>query len=444
MSLPELPDSTRLRHAIRELPLITCRGVVEEVIGITIKGIGIPAAVGELCDIERPGGGTLAAEVIGFAGDRTVLMPFGPMHGIRPGAVVRPRFSPLRITVGDFLLGRVLDGFGRPLDDGPPIPAAASRVSIERDAPRPLERQSISKVFETQISAIDGLLTCGRGQRVGIFAGSGVGKSTLLGQIARQATADVAVIALVGERGREVGDFIHESLGVEGLKRSVLVVATSDRSPLERFKACFVATAVAEYFRDSGKDVLLMMDSVTRLAMASREIGLALGEPPTSRGYPPSFFAMLPRLFERLGNTSHGSITGLFTVLVEGDDTEEPVSDTVRSLLDGHLVLSRELAQRQVFPAIDVLQSVSRTMGQVVPPEHVHSAAVLRELLALYKSNEDLVRIGMYQRGTDPLVDRAIDQRDDLLTFVRQAPHEARSFEDTLTALHHLARRGQG
>ncbi len=435
----ELPSTERVRARLTDLSLVSCRGVVEEVVGITIKGVGIPAAVGEICEIERPDGSVLAAEVIGFASDRTVLMAFGPMDGIRPGAIVRPQFQPLRIPVGDFLLGRIVDGFGRPLDAGPAFPGSADRVSLERAAPSPLERRPIRSVFETQVSAIDGLLTCGRGQRVGIFAGSGVGKSTLLGQIARQATADVAVIALVGERGREVGDFIHESLGEAGLARSVLVAATSDRAPLERFKAAFVATSIAEYFRDQGRDVLLMMDSVTRLAMASREIGLALGEPPTSRGYPPSFFAMLPRLVERLGATAVGSITGLFTVLVEGDDTEEPVSDTVRSLLDGHLVLSRELAQRQVFPAIDVLQSVSRTMGHVVPPEHVQAAAALRELLATYQANEDLVRIGMYQPGSDPQVDRAIAQRDNLLTFLRQSPHEARPFADTLTALLHLA-----
>ncbi|MDA1264777.1 MAG: FliI/YscN family ATPase [Planctomycetota bacterium] len=405
------------------------RGRIEEVSGVIVEAEGIPAAVGEVCRIELRDG-TIDAEVVGFRGTRTLLMPHGDVVGIAPGQPVYALERPFSISVSDEVLGRTLDGFGEPIDAGPSLLGGLPRP-VRREAPAPLSRPTIDTPLTTGVRAIDGFSTLGRGQRLGIFAGSGVGKSTLLGQVTRGTDADVVVVCLVGERGREVQDFRREVLGEEGLKRSVLVVATSDRPPIERFLAPFVAITVAEHFRDQGLEVLLVLDSVTRFAHASREIGLAAGEPPTVRGFPPSFFATVPKLVERLGRTEKGSITGLLTVLLEGDDHHEPVADTLRGLLDGHVFLSRELASEGHYPAIDVLESLSRLMPNLADEGHLACAGALRADLATYKSGRDLVDIGAYREGANPRLDRALLRLPAIQAFLRQATSELCSLDET-------------
>jgi FliI/YscN family ATPase len=406
-------------------------GRATRVVGLVVEAVGVDVAMGELCRVRSlTHDATVLAEVVGFHAGGVLLMPLGDVDGIHPGSAVEPMGRSFGLRVGPGLLGRTLDGLGNPMDGlgdvGATVPAP-----LLADPPNPLTRRAIDEPMATGVRAIDGLLTVGRGQRIGIFAGSGVGKSTLLGMIARHAQADVNVIALLGERGREVQEFIRNSLGPEGLSRSVLVVATGDQSALVRARGALVATSIAEYFRDQGKQVLLMVDSVTRVAMAWREIGLAVGEPPTTRGYPPSVFAQLPRLLERAGNADVGGITGVYTVLVEGDDFNEPVADHVRSVLDGHIVLSRRLAGAGHFPAIEVTESASRTRNQVVSPEHWNAANQLTSLVAAYREKEDLISVGAYQEGTDPRLDAAVRLRDETSDFLCQAPDEVADFGET-------------
>ncbi len=406
-------------------------GRVTRVVGLVIEAVGLDVAMGELCQIRSlTNESSVLAEVVGFHERGILLMPLEELEGVHPGSAVRHMGRSFGAQVGPGLLGRVLDGLGHPMDGrgdvGPTI-----RVPLFADPPNPLSRRPIREPLVTGIRALDGLLTIGRGQRVGVFSGSGVGKSTLLGMIARHASADVNVIALLGERGREVRDFIEQSLGPEGLARSVLVVATGDQSALIRARGALVATAVAEYFRDQGKHVLLMLDSVTRVAMAWREIGLAVGEPPTTRGYPPSVFAALPRLLERAGNADRGGITGIYSVLVEGDDLNEPVADHTRSVLDGHIVLSRNLASSSHFPAIDILSSASRVRNEIVSPEHLAAASRFQALTAAYRDKEDLISVGAYQPGSDPETDRAVRLREPMLRFLRQGPQDSADFSDT-------------
>ena len=411
------------------------RGQVDIVSGVIVEATGVPAAMGELCRIERGLLGPIDAEVVGFRGSTTLLMPHGNLEGIGPRQVVHALGRPFQIPVGPSLLGRVLDGFGNPMDGGKMLPHSMPTRSVRNHAPAPLSRTPIVEPLQTGVRAIDATTTLGRGQRLGIFSGSGVGKSTLLGQITRGTDADVLVVALVGERGREVRAFLEEVLGKEGRRKAVTIVATSDRSPIERFLAPFVAVTTAEYFRDEGKDVLLLMDSVTRFAAASREIGLAAGEPPTVRGFPPSFFATVPKLVERLGRSDKGSITGLLTVLLDADDPNEPVADTLRGLLDGHVLLSRDMAHRGQYPAIDILSSLSRLMPAVATPEHMRMAATLREALALWRDGRDLVEIGAYRAGTNPRLDQALALMPRIEAFLSQGIDELTSLEDTVALL---------
>jgi FliI/YscN family ATPase len=403
--------------------------------GAVLASLG-GARVGDMVEIGARGH-TVKGEVVGFDGKYATCMLLGSSAGLLPGAPARSNGASLSVPCGEGLLGRVLDGLGVPIDGQPLNRHEAAMVPVDRAPPPPLERRPIKDVFETGIRAIDGLLTIGRGQRLGLFAGSGVGKSTLLGRIARHARADVNVICLVGERGREVGEFIEGSLGPEGLRRSVVVCSTSDRPPLERIKAAFVATAIAEYFRDRGRDVLLMMDSLTRLARAQREVGLASGEPPARQGYPPSVFRLLPEILERAGNSSRGTLTGIYTVLVSGGDFDEPVADEARGILDGHVVLSRELAQRNHYPAIDICASVSRLMPAVASPEHRVAAGRVRSLLGRYEANRDLVSIGAYKPGLDPLLDEAVELNGSICGFLSQGDDPS-SMTDTLKALEGL------
>jgi type III secretion protein N (ATPase) len=411
-------------------------GRVTEVTGLVVRATAPAIRVGELVWIETPparrggAGIKLEAEVVGFRGDEAVLMPLGEVVGIGPDSLVLPTGQPFTIGVSEALLGRVLDGLGRPADGRGPV-AGAEPWPVDRPAPDPLARARVSRPLPLGVRAIDALLTVGEGQRVGLFAGSGVGKSTLMGQIARQTEADVNVIALVGERGREVVDFLDEALGPAGRARSVVVCATSDAPSLVRLKSAFVATAVAEWFRDRGRRVLFMLDSLTRVARAQREVGLAAGEPPARQGYPPSVFALLPRLLERTGAGARGSITALYTVLVAGGDMEEPIADEVRGILDGHIVLARELAARGHFPAIDVLASLSRLMDAVADPAQRAAAARVRALLAAYERQRDLILLGAYEAGSDPRTDEAIARIDALEAFLRQALTEAAPFEET-------------
>lgn len=407
------------------------RGRIDKISGILAEADGVPAAIGEVC---RIGAGGLTAETVGFRDGRALLMPHGGLDGIAPGTEVTALGHPFEIGVGNGLLGRVIDALGRSLD-GRPLSAPAAKRSIRSEAPPPLSRPPIDEPLQTGVRAIDGLLTLGRGQRLGIFAGSGVGKSTLLGQVTSGTDADVVVVCLVGERGREVRGFIDEVLDEDQRRRAVTVVATSDRPPIERFYAPFTAVTVAEHFRDQGLDVLLVMDSVTRFAAASREIGLAAGEPPTLRGYPPSFFATAPRLVERLGRNEKGSITGLLTVLLDGDDVNDPVGDTLRGLLDGHIVLNRELAHRNHFPAIDVLGSISRLMPDLTDPSHQQLAGLLRTDLATYAESRDLVEIGAYKPGSNPGLDAALARRELVELFCKQSRAEATSLDDTRALL---------
>jgi len=411
-------------HRARQARPVESRGRVVQLIGLVVESAGPLAALGEVCRIEsaRHDGSTLA-EVVGFRNHHVLLMPLGEMHGIHPGSEVIALGRPLQVPVGKALLGRVLDGLGHPIDGLGPV-SATDHVGIYTAPPHPLKRQRIQRVFQTGIKAIDTLIPCGRGQRLGIFAGSGVGKSTLLGMLASQAEADVNVIALIGERGREVREFLEKDLAEEGRRRSVVIVATSNEPALARLKGAFMAMAIAEYFRDCGQNVLLMMDSVTRFAMAQREIGLAVGEPPATRGYTPSVFSLLPQLLERAGTGERGSITGLFTVLVEADDMNDPIADSVRSILDGHVVLNRELATQNHYPAIDVLESVSRLTRDLTTPEQQTLAACAREAMAIYRKNQDLVNIGAYPAGSNAAIDLSIRLRDPLNQFLRQRVDE--------------------
>jgi flagellum-specific ATP synthase len=428
-----LLDLERCRAHLREAVRPTWRGRVEIVSGVIVEATGAPAAMGEMCLIDRGPLGRIAAEVVGFRGSSTLLMPHGSPEGIGPRQLVTALGRPFAVPIGDELLGRVLDGFGAPID-GRSLPRTLEQRAVRNDAPTPLGRQPIERPLQTGVRAIDAAVTLGRGQRLGIFSGSGVGKSTLLGQIARGTDADVIVVALVGERGREVKDFLRDVLGDE-LGRAVTVVATSDRAPIERYLAPFVAISVAEHFRDRGLDVLFVMDSITRFAAASREIGLAAGEPPTVRGYPPSFFATVPRLVERLGRAERGSITGLFTVLLDGDDPNEPVADTLRGLLDGHVMLSRDLADRGHYPAIDVLPSLSRLQPRLLARDDHRLSLKVRETLAHLREGRDLVEIGAYRRGTNPDLDRALALRPALDAFLRQDVHETTTLEETWSLL---------
>ena len=406
-------------------------GRVTEVTGLVVRASVPGVRVGEIVTLEGSG---LQAEVVGFRGEEAVLLPLGEAAGIGPDSLVTATGRSLSVEVSDGVLGRVLDGLGRPIDGGGPI-AGATPWPVDRPAPDPLARRRVSRPLALGVRALDALLTMGEGQRVGLFAGSGVGKSTLMGQIARQTEADVNVIALVGERGREVVDFLEESLGEAGRQRSVVVCATSDTPSLVRLKSAFVATAIAEYFRAEGRRVLFMLDSVTRVARAQREVGLAAGEPPARQGYPPSVFALLPRLLERTGNDARGSITALYTVLVAGGDMEEPIADEVRGILDGHVILSREIAARNQWPAVDVLPSLSRLMSAVADPEHRRAAGRLRELLAAYERQRDLILLGAYQRGADPVTDEAVARMDAITAFLRQRTDEAAPFEETRARL---------
>ncbi|MGE7956995.1 type III secretion system ATPase SctN [Pseudomonas sp. NPDC089530] len=430
----------QIQQAIDKCRLIQIRGRVTQVTGTLLKAVVPGVRVGELCQLRNPDHSlSLMAEVIGFQQHQALLTPLGEMLGISSNTEVSPTGTMHQVGVGDHLLGQVLDGLGQPLD-GISLGEPSAWYPVYRDAPDPMSRNLIERPISLGVRTIDGLLTCGEGQRMGIFAAAGGGKSTLLATLMRSADVDVIVLALVGERGREVREFIESDLGEQGLKRSVLVVATSDRPAMERAKAGFVATTIAEYFRDQGKRVLLLMDSVTRFARAQREIGLAAGEPPTRRGYPPSVFAALPRLMERAGQSDKGSITALYTVLVEGDDMTEPVADETRSILDGHIVLSRKLAASNHYPAIDVLRSVSRVMNQIVTPEHRSAASQLREWLARYEEVELLLKIGEYQKGQDPVADRAIEKMDAIRAWLRQGTHEPSDLPHCLEQLASLTR----
>ena len=429
--------SPRLAHYYRYLENMDDTihsGRVAQIVGLTIESIGPTTNIGDLCYIEPRSGPGIPAEVVGFKDQRVLLMPLADLHGVGPGSLVTATGAPLNVMVGEKLLGRVLDGLGQPMDNKGYV-LATKHKSIQGDIPKPLERQRIKEPLSVGVRAIDGLLTCGKGQRIGVFAGSGVGKSTLLGMMARNTEADVNVIALIGERGREVREFLERDLGPEGLARSVVVVATSDQPALVRIKGAMVATTIAEFFRDQGKNVLFVMDSVTRLAMAQREVGLAIGEPPATRGYTPSVFALLPRLLERTGPGSIGTITAFYTVLVEGDDLNEPVTDTVRGILDGHIVLARSMAEKNHYPAIDVLASISRLMIEVTSPEHQKLAGQLRAALATYRDAEDLINIGAYASGSNPQIDEAIRLYSSMNHFLRQDVNETSSWSETLGKL---------
>ncbi|REJ36410.1 MAG: EscN/YscN/HrcN family type III secretion system ATPase [Bacillota bacterium] len=421
----------RVKAALEGAADVPAIGTVTRLVGLTIEGRGPLCTVGELCRIHPLGGGKpIPAEVVGFHERAVLMMPLGDVTGLGPGSRVEALGRPLSVAVGDGILGRVVDGLGRPLDGGPPI--AGTPVPLDNHPPQPLRRRRVNEPLSLGVRAVDALLTCGKGQRLGIFAGSGVGKSTLLAMMARNTEADVTCIGLIGERGREVREFLERDLGEEGLRRSVVVVATSDQPPLVRVKAALLVTAIAEYFRDRGRDVLLLMDSVTRVALAQREVGLATGEPPATRGYTPSVFTFLARLLERAGPGEKGSITGLYTVLVEGDDMMEPVADTVRGILDGHVVLSRRLAEMNHYPAIDVLASVSRLMIELATPEQRAAAGRVREILATYNQAEDLVNIGAYVAGANPRIDNALARIDAVRRFLQQDPWEKAPMSESI------------
>lgn len=427
-------DLAPYMNRLAEVASFLLSGRVVRVVGTVIESIGPPCAIGEVCRIHTADGKEIYAEVVGFKDERLILMPMDEVGNLEPGSTVVTTGAPLRVPVGESCLGRIFDGLGRPIDNGGPLVGTALRA-VHASPPDPLTRERVNQPLVTGIRAIDGLLTCGRGQRIGIFAGSGVGKSTLLGCIARHSTADVNVIGLIGERGREVREFLERDLREEGLRRSVVVVATSDLSPLQRLRGAAVATTFAEYFRDQGLDVVLMMDSVTRFAWAQREIGLAAGEPPATRGYTPSVFGALPRLLERAGTASRGSITGFYSVLVDADDMNDPIADTVRGILDGHIVLSRDLARQGHYPAIDVLSSVSRIMTEVTEEDHRQAATRLRDLLAVYREAEDLINIGAYVSGSNPRIDAAIAHIDAIRQFLRQDAQATSPYEETLRQL---------
>ncbi|HEX2949673.1 MAG TPA: flagellar protein export ATPase FliI [Armatimonadota bacterium] len=436
---PRTIDLERYIGVVQRLNTVKTNGKVAQVIGVVVESIGPQASIGELCYIvtsrTKP---PVPAEVVGFRDNRVLLMPLADVEQIANGNEVIGTGTSRSVAVGMDLLGRVLDGLGQPIDNKGPI-VTDVQYPVFHSPPHPLQRKQITSPLCFGVKAIDGILTCGKGQRIGIFAGSGVGKSTLLGMIARSSSADVNVIALIGERGREVREFIEKRLGPQGMARSVVVVATSDQPAIQRLQGAMVATTIAEFFRDQGLDVMLMMDSVTRFAWAQREIGLAIGEPPTTRGYTPSVFALMPKLLERSGAGEQGTITGLYTVLVEGDDMNEPVADTVRGILDGHIVLSRQLADRGHYPAIDVLPSVSRLMPDITTSEHRRAATRVREILSTYRQSEDLISIGAYARGSNPKIDDAITNIDGVNAFLTQPASMASSWDDTMQALMRFA-----
>ncbi len=439
MGVPSTIDLSHFHRILDDTDPMVLMGKVTQVVGLVIEADGPPSRLGALCDIYPVGDqAPMKAEVQGFRANRVLLMPLEEMRGIGPGSHVVARRQEAVVPVGDALLGRIIDGLGNPIDGKGPI-SCSRENPIYANPINPLHRQRINQPLDLGIRAINGLLTVGCGQRMGIFAGSGVGKSVLLGMIARNTSADVNVIALIGERGRELNDFIEKELGDEGLRRSVVVVATSDRLPLIRMRGAFIATAIAEYFRDQGMHVNLMMDSVTRFAMAQREIGLALGEPPTTKGYTPSVFTLLPKLLERAGTAdNYGTITGLYTVLVEGGDMDEPIADSVRSILDGHIVLSRDLAMQNHYPAIDVLSSISRVMVDITSTTHQRHAGKIKSLMATYRKAEDLINIGAYVNGSNPKIDAAIGAIDAIEAFLRQGIDERADFDATLRRLGEL------
>ncbi len=430
---------TPYHEIVNAIDPIRASGRVKKVVGMVIEASGPASQIGCVCDIVTEGGtAKVSAEVLGFREDSVLLMPLEDIRTLGPGCKVVARKEKAHVGVGNALLGRVIDGLGNPIDGQGPL-TVETTYPIYANPMNPLLRNRIHQPLDLGIRAINGLLTIGSGQRIGIFAGSGVGKSVLMGMIARRTAADVNVIALIGERGRELNEFIQKDLGEEGLKKSVVVVATSDHLPLVRLRGGFIATAIAEFFRDQGKHVNLMMDSVTRLAMAQREIGLSLGEPPTTKGYTPSVFSLLPKLLERAGTSSHqGTITGLYTVLVEGDDMNEPIADTVRSILDGHIVLTRDLANQNHYPAIDVLKSVSRVMDDITDLDHRHHVGRIKEILATYRKAEDLINIGAYAAGSNPKIDDAIRMIEPINNYLRQGVHEAATFEESVAALKNM------
>lgn len=430
-----LINYAKYKNALSTHDFIKYSGRVSQVIGLTIESIGPAVKLGEICHIYPLKSDTpIIAEVVGFKNNIVSLMPLGDMSGIGPGSKVEATGKPLMVKVDNSLLGRILDGLGNPIDGKKNIDSKLY-YSVQNTPPNPLTRKNIRDVLPMGVKCIDGLLTIGKGQRVGIFAGSGVGKSTLMGMVARNTKADVNVIALVGERGREVREFIENDLQDEGLARSVVIVATSDQPALVRLKAAQMATSIAEYFRDQGKDVMLMMDSLTRFAMAQREVGLAVGEPPVTRGYTPSVFAVMPKLLERAGTSDIGSITGLYTVLVDGDDMNEPIADTVRGILDGHIVLSRNLANRNHYPAVDVLASISRVMPSIINDDQKKLAGEIKNLMAVYKDAEDLINIGAYVKGSNSGIDRAIEKIININNFLKQETFEKVEMDEVLSAM---------
>ncbi len=424
--------TNRFSKAVANATTLRFIGRVTKIIGLTIESEGPQVKMGEVCEIHPlTSAKPIEAEVVGFSSDKVLLMPLGDMVGVGPGSKVYASGYAHSVYVGDDLLGRIIDGTGRQIDGGKKLNLRI-RYPVDTDPPSPLTRMKIKEPITLGVRALDGLITVGRGQRIGVFAGSGVGKSTLMGMIARNTKADVNVIALIGERGREVREFIENDLGEEGLKRSVVVVATSDKPALVRVNAALLATSVAEYFRDKNLDVMLMMDSLTRFSMAQREIGLAVGEPPVARGYTPSVFAKLPKLLERAGNSDRGSITALYTVLVDGDDMNEPIADAIRGILDGHVVLSRKLAHKAHYPAIDVLQSISRVMPNIISKEHLEASRKFLELLAIYRESEDLINIGAYEKGSSPKIDNAINKIDELNSVLKQRVNEKSTLEEVI------------
>ena len=431
-------DLSRFAALLPDLDLMRWRGVVTNVTGFVIESQGPASPIGGFCEIRAANGRKIRTQVAGFRNGRILSIPLEEIGGLEPGDLIYARAEDAHVNVGPDLLGRVLDGFGLPMDGGPPI-QGQTKYDIFATPPGPLEREHIKIPLVTGIRAIDGMLTCGLGQRIGLFGGSGVGKSTLLGAMSRNNSADVTVIALIGERNREVRSFLEHELGPEGRERSVVICATSDRPAPLRIRACFVALAVAEYFRDQGKNVLLVMDSVTRLAMAQREIGLAAGEPPSQKGYTPSVFSILPKMFERAGNFAKGSITGFFTILVEGDDMNEPIADTARGILDGHIILSRQLGSAGHYPAIDVLNSISRVASHVSAPEHLQNARKVRAALAIYQQSEDLINLGAYVAGSNPKLDTSIRARERIMQFLQQDAQETCPLSDTLGSLQQIA-----
>lgn len=426
-----LIDFEKFHSALRKVNLLNCQGYVVRVSGLTVESTGPKVGLGELCGIHIRDGRRVLAEVAGFHNDHLILLPLEHIEGISPGDAVTTRTTPRYINLSDNVLGRIMNGLGEPIDNKGPL-AGTDKKALDASSPPPLSRERITKPLALGIRSIDGLLTCGKGQRVGIFSGSGVGKSVLLGDIANSSEADVNVVALIGERGREVREFLEENLGPDGLARSVVVIAASDSPPIQRVKAAFVAVTIAEYFRDKGKNVLFMMDSLTRFAQAQRQIGLAAGEPPAAKGYCPSVFSLMPRLIERLGCAETGSITGILTVLVENDDLTDPVADSARSLLDGHIALSRKLADKGHYPAVDVLQSVSRLMSMVATKEHLSAALKLKEIYATYIDAEDLINIGVFSPGSNRRIDGAIALIDKINGFLIQPIRQRTNFEETV------------